>query len=844
MKQTLFTFIAALVFFTASAQIQFFPPQNISNEYGPSRDHAMYNIDDDFYLVWDQWGDLMFRKSTNGGQSWGAKSTIYNGLDYGARYPVIAAANGNVYVFYYRYTSGDSQIFMLKSSNDGQSFGSEIQISEANQGAQIPQIAISGDTLVLAYEDRDLMSNSQIYIMKSVDAGENWTSAQQVSSTSEGAGWNNIVLKGNQIFAFWNDVTGPDYDDLDLFFSKSTDFGQSWSSPQNLSNNQAYNARLKTEIVDNSIYTITSSKMDGLQTDAVLYHSHDLGNSWQPAINLSDNSGGSERPDVFVLRDNASNHRIYAIWSDGSYSGNDKAVMRYSVDNAESWSEILAFSQATEDASWPQINGYRDGDKDQLFMTYFRPHDGTFDYQIWGVKAENQLAENITFSGQVFDIFDNGLENARLNLNGTTYYTDETGSYSIQLIPGNYDLAISADGFIGLEQTDLELIEDTSLDFILDALLFPPLNLRGEVVEQTVVLNWDEPASVGDWMYWDDGENTDAVGGENIEMFDAAIRFTPADLQTYDGKYLTQISAYFEDVNAEISLRVWTGGNQFAAGNLRVEQPVPSPIPGEWNTIELDNPVLIDASQELWIGYRVLNTGGGYPAGTDNGPAISFKGDMILYGSDWLSMSDYFGWNINWNIRGFAVDAPSKNLVTQVLENPALNKSGLPEKTASTSSGKNFRWEYTHFNVWRNFNLIAEVPAGEFTFIDKLPMNENTYVITTARDIYESEASDSVTIELVNIAENQIDFENLRAYPNPVKADFKLRFESSQAENMQLELIDLSGKLIYSRQFLAIAGKNEITLNRDMLKLPNFSGVVLVNLSGKHQQFTRRIILE
>ncbi len=61
---------------------------------------------------------------------------------------------------------------------------------------------------------------------------------------------------------------------------------------------------------------------------------------------------------------------------------------------------------------------------------------------------------------------------------------------------------------------------------------------------------------------------------------------------------------------------------------------------------------------------------------------------------------------------------------------------------------------------------------------------------------------------------------------------------------MQLELTDLSGKLIYSRQILAIAGKNEITLNRDMLKLPNISGVFLVNLSGKHQQFTRRIILE
>ncbi|MBZ0243418.1 MAG: exo-alpha-sialidase, partial [Bacteroidales bacterium] len=519
-------------------------------------------------------------------------------------YPVIAAANGNVFVFYYRNTTGKSQIFMLKSSNDGQSFGSEIQITDANQGAQVPQIAISGDTLVLAYEDRDFLSNPQIFIMKSVDAGQSWSAAQQVSATTEGARWCNIVLKGDQIFAFWNDQTGSNYDHLDLFFRKSTDFGQSWTSPQNLSNNQAYNARLKTKIVDNSIYTIVSSKIDGLQTDAMLYRSNDLGATWEAALNLSDNSGASERPDVYVLRDNTTNHRIYAIWSDGSYSGNDKAVMRYSVDNGESWSEILPFSQDTEDASWPQINGYRDGDKDQLFMTYFRPHDGTFDYQVWGVRAENQLAENITFSGQVVDAFDNGLGNAKLKLNGITHYTDDTGNFNIQLIPGNYDIAVSADGFIGFQQADLEMTEDTALDFMLEALLFPPLNLRGEIVDQTVVLDWDEPASVGDWMYWDDGENSDAVGGENIEMFDAAIRFTASDLQSYDGKYLTQISAYFDEVSGDFSMRVWTGGNQFAAGNLQVDQLVQYPVAGEWNTIELDNPVLIDASQELWFGYR------------------------------------------------------------------------------------------------------------------------------------------------------------------------------------------------------------------------------------------------
>jgi hypothetical protein len=844
MKNILLFFFMAFGFLTATAQMQFFPPENISDEYGPSQDHAMYNIGDDFYLVWDQWGDLMFRKSTDGGLSWGNKLTIYSGLDYGANYPVIAASNGNVYVFYYRNTSSKSQIFMLSSNNDGQSFGNEIQITDAIQNAQIPQIAVSGDTLVLAYEDRNSFSDYQIWVMKSIDGGQTWSAAQQISSTTEGAHWCNIAMKGDQLFAFWNDQTGDTYDNLDLFFSKSEDFGQNWSTPENLSNNQAYNARLKTKVVDNSIYTIVSSKIDGLQTDAMLYRSADLGENWEPAINLSNNSGGSERPDIFVLRDDAANHRIYAVWSDGSYTENDKAYMKYSVDNGASWSDMLPFSQDTEDASWPQINGYRDGATDQLFMTYFRPHDGTFDYQVWGVRAENELEENISFSGQVTDTYQYGIANATLTLNGNVFYTDDAGTFNIELIPGTYNLSVTADGFIGYQDASLELFEDTALNMALEALLFPPLHLTGEVVDQSVLLQWDAPASEGEWMYWDNGENSDAVGGENIDMFDAAIRFTTNDLQNYDGFYLTKIVAFFGDVDATFQMRVWTGGNQYFAGNLVTDQLVTDPVANEWNTIELENPVLVDATQELWMGYRIINTGNGYPAGTDNGPAVPFKGDMILYGSDWLSMSDYFGWNINWNIRGFLVEAPGERQETQTLDNSIPQNSGLPEKISLENQGKTFRWNYTHFNVWRNFMLLAEVPADELGFLDEQPMNENTYVVTTARDMYESPPSNEVTIELVGVDDNQQLKQAVRFYPNPIKASVQLQFNSKVSDELIMEISDQQGRLLHKQTIDAKAGNNTVLLHRHDLQLNNFKGIIIIKLQGKHLQSSTKLILE
>lgn len=828
---------------SVKAQLQFEDPVNLSDEYGPSRDHAMTNINEKYYLVWDQWGDLMFRKSTDAGLSWGGKITLYSSLDYGASYPVIAADNGNVFVFYYRNTTGKSQIFMLKSTNDGQSFGNEIQVSNAISGAQVPQIAIAGDTLVLAYEDRDSNYDYQIYVMTSTDAGENWSAPVNVSNTAGGARWCNIALQNDKIFTLWNDQTGPDYDDLDVFFSKSTDFGQNWSSPQNLSNNQAYNARLQTKVIDNTVYTLSSSKIDGLQTDIILFRSDDLGDTWQTPYNLSDNNGASERPFLWVTGENPNQYRIYAVWSDGSLSGNDKAYLKYSIDDGQNWSEMLPFSQNTEDASWPQIMGFDDLGTDKLFMSYFRPLDGTFDYEIYGVRAFNLLEANIMLNGQITDLQDNGLSNATLVLNGNDYLTDESGYFSMELMPGTYNLQAHAQDFISYYENGLELTSDTEITIPLEALLFPPLNLIGQESGTMVELSWDAPASEGEWLHWDDGTNSDAVGGENISMFDAAIRFTPADLQAYDGQFVSHVAAFFAAVDAEFSVRIWQGGSQTYAGNLLIDQPIPNPLAGEWNEIELDNPVQIDADQELWIGYRVNNTGGGYPAGTDNGPAIPFKGDMLLYGPDWVSMSDNFGWDINWNIQAMVVAEGGEGQTLQKLADNLPVYSGDPQKTKNIYSPKSSRFNFDGFKIYRNENLIGETDSEILSFTDENPELSNIYFVTSYRDLYESKPSNEVNVILTSLPEKHKTLA-LHLIPNPALESVSLQFELQQADHLQLEISNSPGQLLKTASYNLEAGKHSIILNRSDIGIYGNNNLVLIRLHGAHHRFVSKLLFK
>lgn len=296
----------------------------------------------------------------------------------------------------------------------------------------------------------------------------------------------------------------------------------------------------------------------------------------------------------------------------------------------------------------------------------------------------------------------------------------------------------------------------TETIFIAEPLLFPPVHLVANIVNYTSVkLEWEAPASDGEWIHWDDGENSDAVGGENIEIFDAAIRFTTGDLQNYDGKYLTRISAFFVDVDCQIFIRVWQGGNQNYAGNLVREQMVAYPMPNEWNVIELDAPLQIDAQQELWIGYRVINPNGAYPAGTDDGPAIAFQGDMLLYGSDWVSMSSYFGWDINWNIQGFLVDDGTEATSSKIeISNSIPENIGEPQKISNLQPSESFGWEYTHFNIYKNNELLVTNAPGELSYVDEWPEVYNEYFVTTAWDEFESVPSNMVVMSWIGMKEN------------------------------------------------------------------------------------------
>jgi hypothetical protein len=185
----------------------------------------------------------------------------------------------------------------------------------------------------------------------------------------------------------------------------------------------------------------------------------------------------------------------------------------------------------------------------------------------------------------------------------------------------------------------------------------PPLNLTANKYggfPGMFIIEWERP--VGEtppdqWIHWDDGWAVNGVGFPIVMDIDVASRWGTAQLDDFVNASLTQIAFFPLEEKATYKVRAWQGSG---ADSLLIDQLVITPQIDAWNYITLDNPVLIDITQELWVGYHFYSETG-TPAGVDDGPAIDGYGNMIKNdGSQWQSLLEIDpALDFNWSIAAY-----------------------------------------------------------------------------------------------------------------------------------------------------------------------------------------------
>lgn len=200
-------------------------------------------------------------------------------------------------------------------------------------------------------------------------------------------------------------------------------------------------------------------------------------------------------------------------------------------------------------------------------------------------------------------------------------------------------------------------------------------------------------------------------------------RFTPEDLETLGAvnTTLTKIKCYpYNHSTAPTQMTglkvvVYTGGsyegNTIDPGTLIVDQEYEWDNVFETKTIDLEEPVFIDGTQEIWIG-AVYTFTSGYPAVADDGTNYQEKkGDIISMTSngqtEWSQTKDCLAsgeWPYNWYVFGYIEDGgtPPTPPAGDALINADFEIGSAGAKVAQTyiEAGYDF------------FTTFSELPGG------------------------------------------------------------------------------------------------------------------------------------
>jgi hypothetical protein len=333
---------------------------NLSNNLGFSNHPQIAAYDEKVYVAWidDSLGneEILLARSIDNGTTFSEAINLSNTIDTNSRNLEISAFENNVYAVWLDEDEQGNGIILFKASNDGgETFGNPITIARnvtTNNDFTFPKVAAHGNNVYIAWNVADSWSTqgqgeiiTDLLYVKSSDQGNTFSPPVKLNNNGEKVGEAQLAAYNNAVYIVWG--SSPyDHVTSNLFFTKSTDNGNTFSNATEVRNDNFVNPS-NVEIVvlgnnnseGNREQSLPSSSLSSQQVqqeqpqlyitgqvplsdeneDIFLASSSDNGETFsQITTNLSNNSEFSECPSIA-----ASANNIYVIWQDRTPGNNE-----------------------------------------------------------------------------------------------------------------------------------------------------------------------------------------------------------------------------------------------------------------------------------------------------------------------------------------------------------------------------------------------------------------------------------------------------------------------------------------------------------------------------------------
>ena len=344
----------------AQADATFSIPTNLSLTQQDSSDQQVASSGSNVYVVWRDNpsntvlnAEILFARSIDGGKTFAAWENL-SATPSTSTAPWVAASGQHVYVVWSEASSGATATdgyYLRYSSDFGATFGAKSNLSTlfGVPASGNCAMAASGNNVFLSCTQA-VSGNNEIVVARSNDNGATFSAPQNVSlSPSAGSTKSRITSSGSNVYVAWEENAASA---SEIFMASSTDSGVSFGTPTNMSQTTGFSSiSVALDADSNKVWLVWSDR--SLGNDEVFYRrSTDAGATFSAAENLSLTSSGSSTSFV-----KGKGNQVWVAWTDPNPAGTLPDVyVRGSSDGGATFSDTLNISNSvTINSNQPRI---------------------------------------------------------------------------------------------------------------------------------------------------------------------------------------------------------------------------------------------------------------------------------------------------------------------------------------------------------------------------------------------------------------------------------------------------------------------------------------------------------
>lgn len=237
----------------------------------------------------------------------------------------INAQGNTVHVAWQDNRDGNYEIYYKRSTDDGANWSPETRLTSDNAVSQRPAIALSGQYVHIAWNDR--VSNEEIYYKRSTDGGVTWGANLRLTNDPNLSTYPSISSSGSIVVVSWSENRDGNYE---IYYKLSTDNGGSWGADTRFTNDGAVSLQPCVS-VSGQIVHITWHDNRNANDEIYYRRSTNGGVTWEAEVRLTTLPGTS-----FFASSYASGQYVFTAWVENS-DGNPEIYSKRSTDMGLTW---------------------------------------------------------------------------------------------------------------------------------------------------------------------------------------------------------------------------------------------------------------------------------------------------------------------------------------------------------------------------------------------------------------------------------------------------------------------------------------------------------------------------